>query len=636
MTATSAIPANDQFQTVSMTVGKLDASLALLTTDEHHIVEFPTILLPKNIDTGSVIEFKVRNDKAKEKENELDFFELQNEIFAKYGKDNAQAPVLSTMNITQTSCVLQWDQLELGSTQLKSLSLWKFVPTIVPTKATSASTRSRFNTHHSQGGNAETNEANEKEEGMMERITIIPNPITTHNFKISGLGVNSKYKFQLKLETSNGEFFSNVLTVHTHTMTDMSGITCCLGSLDYEKYKISAQDIEACLQTIGAKLPLQKHVSVDTTHYITNESEIENEDKDEELTKAKKFNIPIVKPEWVRACQLEQKIMGVKGFYYKNSEKDDLSGNYKFDKNYTKAYLDKENRKSMSSVSKKSLSELYPQESATAEKDKVDNKGAGENNASEVVDVIGASQAEQKTDTQLVEEQSDENPEITNDKAEKAQTAIPQIHIAPPADLETAQPDAQGLANNNSSPVQKEADDQSNPEEEPREPKDDGPKNKEQKPEELTTENFVPDDLPTEEPATEELATEEPATEEPATEEPATEEPATEEPATEEPATEEPATEEPATEEPATEEPATEEPATEEPATEEPATEEPATEEPATEEPATEEPATEEPATEEPASAEPTTEEPRTEDPATVETTTEEPASAEPATKNEQ
>ncbi|KAL6937579.1 hypothetical protein ACO0RG_004090 [Hanseniaspora osmophila] len=442
MTATSAIPANDQFQTVSMTVGKLDASLALLTTDEHHIVEFPTILLPKNIDTGSVIEFKVRNDKAKEEENELEFFELQNEIFAKYGKNNAQAPVLSTMNVTQTSCVLQWDQLELGSTQLKSLSLWKFVPSVFPNKASSSSTRSRSNTHQSQAGETRTtnteNGEEEKEEGVMERITIIPNPITTHNFKISGLGVNSKYKFQLKLETSNGEFFSNVLTVQTHTMTDMSGITCCLGSLDYEKYKISAQDIEACLQNIGAKLPLQKHVSVDTTHYITNESEIENEDKDVELTKAKKFNIPIVKPEWVRACQLEQKIMGVKGFYYKNAEKDDVSGNYKFDKNYTKAYLDNENRKSMSSVDKKPLSELYPQENTTFEEEDVHNKEIGENNASKEVvednEVKEVLQAEQGTEPQLVENQTVETPKIAENKVEEVKTDIPQNHIASPED----------------------------------------------------------------------------------------------------------------------------------------------------------------------------------------------------------
>lgn len=34
---------------VLLTVGKLDASLALLTTQDHHVIEFPTVLLPENV-----------------------------------------------------------------------------------------------------------------------------------------------------------------------------------------------------------------------------------------------------------------------------------------------------------------------------------------------------------------------------------------------------------------------------------------------------------------------------------------------------------------------------------------------------------------------------------------------------------
>lgn len=52
---------------VLLTVGKLDASLALLTTQDHHVIEFPTVLLPENVKAGSIIKMQVSQNLEEEK-----------------------------------------------------------------------------------------------------------------------------------------------------------------------------------------------------------------------------------------------------------------------------------------------------------------------------------------------------------------------------------------------------------------------------------------------------------------------------------------------------------------------------------------------------------------------------------------
>lgn len=54
---------------VSLTVSKLDASLALLLTKEHHLIEFPTVLLPSDVEAGSIVRISCERDKAKENQD---------------------------------------------------------------------------------------------------------------------------------------------------------------------------------------------------------------------------------------------------------------------------------------------------------------------------------------------------------------------------------------------------------------------------------------------------------------------------------------------------------------------------------------------------------------------------------------
>lgn len=248
----------------------MDASLALLTTKDHHVIELPTMLLPENVKAGSIVKMQVVQDVNEEEKERSNFKNVQAAILEKYGSSRPSAPILKVINVTQTGCILAWDHLQLGSAKLKSLVLYR--------------------------------------QGV--RSMVIPNPFKVTTTKISGLSIDSVYEFQLKLSTTSGQFWSEKVKIHTHKMTDMSGITVCLGPLD-PLQKVTPRQIAHSLKTLGAR-PLQDHVAIDTTHFVCND--IENDD-DPELLKAKNNNIPIVRPEWIRACEVEKRIVGVRGFY---------------------------------------------------------------------------------------------------------------------------------------------------------------------------------------------------------------------------------------------------------------------------------------------------------------------------------
>lgn len=255
---------------VLLTVGKLDASLALLTTKDHHVIEFPTTLLPERVRAGSVVKMVVEQSEEEENRKRAEFARVQEEIVARYGSSKPEPPVLRSVNVTQTGCVLAWDSLQLGSARLKSLALFR--------------------------------------QGI--RSAVVPNPRKVTSTKVSGLAVDTKYEFQLRLTTTAGTYWSETLVVHTRKMTDLAGITACLGPLD-PLQQVRREQIEKSLKNIGARAP-QDRVSIDTTHFICNDRDAEDEP---ELLKAKNSNIPIVRPEWVRACELEKRMVGVRGFY---------------------------------------------------------------------------------------------------------------------------------------------------------------------------------------------------------------------------------------------------------------------------------------------------------------------------------
>ncbi|ORY60561.1 BRCA1 C terminus domain-containing protein [Pseudomassariella vexata] len=248
---------------VSLTVGKVDAGVTVLLTPDKRLIEFPSILLPPNIASGSIVDITVARNNASESEADKRFSALQDQIYGSFGAGEPSTPILRCRNATQTSVVLEWDPIELATADLISLSLYR---------------------NGQKAGN-------------------IPRPLHMHSTKISGLAVDTEYTFYLVLRTSAGTFSSKQVTVRTHKMTDLSGVTITTGILP----SATRDSLAKAVERIGAKLV--DGVRIDTTHFVTTEG------RGIAWEKAVEMNIPVVRPEWVEACETNGRILGVTKFY---------------------------------------------------------------------------------------------------------------------------------------------------------------------------------------------------------------------------------------------------------------------------------------------------------------------------------
>ncbi|TEA20405.1 Cell fusion protein cfr1 [Colletotrichum sidae] len=248
---------------VSLTVGKVDAGVTVLLTPDKRLIEFPSILLPPNISSGSIVDIAVSRNLASENKTEQAFRELQDRIYTAFGASAPTTPVLRCRNATQTSVVLEWDPIELATADLISLSLYR---------------------NGQKAGN-------------------IPRPLQMHSTKISGLAVDTDYNFNLVLRTTAGTFSSDKVVVRTHKMTDLSGITITTGIMP----AATKEALAAAVDRIGAKIV--DSVRIDTTHFVTSEG------RGLAWEKAVETNIPVVRPEWVEACEKNGRILGVTKFY---------------------------------------------------------------------------------------------------------------------------------------------------------------------------------------------------------------------------------------------------------------------------------------------------------------------------------
>ena len=132
----------------------------------------------------------------------------------------------------------------------------------------------------------------------------IPKPLNTTTTKLSGLGIDTDYTFQLVLRTTAGTYSSEPLKVRTHKLSNLSGIQVCEGTLPPEAH----DRLVSAVEVIGAK-SIQTRVRIDTTHFICSVPE------GEEWQRAREMNVPIVVVDWIEACQREGKIVGVRGYY---------------------------------------------------------------------------------------------------------------------------------------------------------------------------------------------------------------------------------------------------------------------------------------------------------------------------------
>ncbi|CAL3964073.1 hypothetical protein PZA11_001516 [Diplocarpon coronariae] len=248
---------------ISLTVGKVDAGVAVLLTQDKRLIEFPSILLPPNISSGSIVDITVSRNLNSEAKSQAAFLALQDAIYSSFGEAGPTTPKLSCRNATQTSVVLEWDRLEVATADIISLSLFR---------------------NGQKAGN-------------------IPRPTENQSTKISGLAVDTEYTFHLVLRTSAGTFSSEKVVVKTHKMTDLSGITVTPGILPAQIRDSLAKAVER----IGAKI--SDTVRIDTTHFITTEG------RGLLWEKAVETNIPVVRPEWIEGCERGGRIVGVRQYY---------------------------------------------------------------------------------------------------------------------------------------------------------------------------------------------------------------------------------------------------------------------------------------------------------------------------------
>ncbi|KAI6780047.1 chitin biosynthesis protein [Emericellopsis cladophorae] len=248
---------------VSLTVGKVDAGVTVLLTPDKRLIEFPSILLPPDISSGSIVDITVGQNTAKESAAQASFRALQDQIYAAFGAAEPSIPVLRCRNATQTSVVLEWDPIQLATADLISLSL------------------------HRNG----------------QKAGNIPRPMEMHSTKISGLAVDTEYVFHLVLRTTAGTSSSEKVHVRTHKMTDLSGITITTGVMPAS----TKEKLQGAVERMGAKIV--DGVRIDTTHFVTTEG------RGQAWEKAVETNIPVVRPEWVDACEKNGRILGVTKFY---------------------------------------------------------------------------------------------------------------------------------------------------------------------------------------------------------------------------------------------------------------------------------------------------------------------------------
>ncbi|KAJ1976724.1 hypothetical protein H4R34_003867 [Dimargaris verticillata] len=255
---------------VQFTVGKLDAGMAMLLTDENHLIEFPSLLLPEGVTSGSIINIEVRQNVTEELRQREKFQALQEQIVQEFGSKVPEVPHLNVRSVTQTAITLEWDPLVLYSANLHQLILYR--------------------------------------DGvkLSQQIPLVDSrdKSPNHLFKVSGLDVNHEYQFRLEMRTSAGHYFSNTCKTKTHSLDNLTGIHVAFG--DYES-DAEVESLKTCIERIGASW--SEDVSIDTTHVLCRTA------RGPKYEQAVHLNIPIVKPDWLIACETNKKLQPALSYY---------------------------------------------------------------------------------------------------------------------------------------------------------------------------------------------------------------------------------------------------------------------------------------------------------------------------------
>lgn len=406
-------------KTIDVTVGKHDSSVSYLTTSDFRILEYPSALLPNDIKTGTILKITIAADETLEKQQNDDFMSFQNSLLQNLSNYTTKPPVLKIKSKLQTSITLSWDQFELGVSCLKNVTIW----------------------HKSLDAEL-FNDGNVDEDELSQVATIYNT--TSNVYKMSGLNIESQHAFQLRIDTSNGLYKSDVVVGSTLSSKDFSGFNICIGALSTGK--VTIDDVRAVADALCIE-HVNRICNEDTTHFLTDVADDENEVSDIHLLKAKDLNIPIVTPNWLQGCVKENKLLGVKGFYYKLKEDDpsNLVEKYPFDKEFTAKFSN--NGDEIVDENEAVEKQVAEKEQEVAEEPIVEEKEeASEDPVVEEQENIAEEPAVEEEEEQVaaepvVEEAIKEEPvEPENDEVniptEEEQIEIPQESITPAQTVE--------------------------------------------------------------------------------------------------------------------------------------------------------------------------------------------------------
>ncbi|SAM07076.1 hypothetical protein [Absidia glauca] len=242
---------------VQFTVGKLDAGMAILLTEDHHLIEFPSLLLPNGVAAGSIVNISVSRNTPEEEQKMREFWDLENNILEKFGNALPETPKVRVKNLTQTSLILEWDPLVLHTAALRSLDIFK---------------------------------NNTK---LAQQV-----PGDANFIKLSGLDMDHEYEFHINIKTTAGQYESNRTIARTHKMDNLTGIRVAFGN--FENPEPTLTEMKQLLESMGATWT--DEVNHETTHLLAQLPGSRNYDT------AVRYSIPVVKPDWLVQCDRNKKI----------------------------------------------------------------------------------------------------------------------------------------------------------------------------------------------------------------------------------------------------------------------------------------------------------------------------------------
>lgn len=265
--------------------------VALLLTNDHFLIEFPTMLLPENTKAGEIVNISIHRNVDAEKERMKRFIDLQNFILEEYTKLPSPI-VIKVCNITQTTVLLELEPYSLHHANLKGVEVYK-------------------NLQRVSSGAAIVRE-NEL------------------RIKLSGLDISSEYEIHVVFNTSSGRIESNHLHLTTHGMDQLEGICVSYDGFDFvgseeidREKSVIIREMNHIIKSIGARAT--KDLSIDNTHLVCHPEGITTAQKmllpdykpDEKgkYEKAVELNIPIVSYDWLRACFQEKRVKQATEFY---------------------------------------------------------------------------------------------------------------------------------------------------------------------------------------------------------------------------------------------------------------------------------------------------------------------------------